>query len=72
MTLSDLKPRGYHLYDVPPDFQGMPYQEWRTKMMTSQADAYRATKRAKEEFSRQKWKDKAIATPRDSYGIKGI
>jgi len=72
MTLYDLKPRGYHLSDVEPDFRGMPYKEWRTKMLVSQGEAYRETKQAKAEFAKQKWKDKAVATHRDSYGMKSI
>jgi hypothetical protein len=55
MTLSDLKPRGYKLSDVPPDFQGMPVGEWLKKMFTSQCEAYRATKKCAEEFAKQKW-----------------
>ena len=47
MTLSDLKPRGYHLSDVEPGFRGMPLRDWQSKQITSQAEAAReSAKRA--------------------------
>ena len=75
MTLSDLKPRGYHLCDVEPDFQGMSYSEWQRKMLTSQCDAFVESPKGKawREFAKtQKWWSKGVAGPRDSYGIKGV
>lgn len=72
MTLSDLKPKGYKLIDVHPDFRGMPYREWKAKVLASQADAYRETKECKAAFAAQKWHKRAVATHRDNYGIKGI
>jgi hypothetical protein len=63
MTLSELKPRGYKLSDVPPDFQGMPMFEWWGKMITSQCDAFLESPKAKSwhEFATtQKWWKKGI------------
>ncbi len=63
MTLSELKPRGYKLSDVPPDFQGMPVLEWWHKMITSQCDAFRESPKAKawhEVATEQKWWKKGI------------
>ena len=63
MTLSDLKPRGYHLSDVHPDFQGMPLNEWMNKMYASQCDAFRESPRGKdwhEIATQQKWWKKGI------------
>lgn len=72
MTLSDLKRRGTKLVDVEPDFRGMQAREWYTKMEASQGDAYRESQKAKAEFEKETWKDKALATHRDNYGMKGI
>jgi hypothetical protein len=63
MTLSELKPRGYHLSDVEPDFRGMPMFEWWQKMITSQCDQARESPKGKalHEFAKtQKWWKKGI------------
>lgn len=63
MTLSDLKPKGYKLIDVHPDFRGMPCREWWAKMITSQCDAFLESPAAKELAklrATQKWFKKGI------------
>lgn len=42
MNLNDLKPHGYRLSDVEPDFRGMPIKEWLMKKIESQAAAFLA------------------------------
>lgn len=63
MTLNELKPRGYKLSDVPPNFRGMPAREWWAKMITSQCDAFLESPKAKEYAAiraEQKWFKKGI------------
>jgi len=63
MTLSDLKPRGYRLSDVEPDFRGMSMLEWWGKMITSQCDAFLESPRAKQLHAiavEQRWWKKGI------------
>ena len=69
MELSELFSPGSHLSDVPPDFRGMPYREWRLKEISRQADEWRKTRL---NAPMQKWQNRAIWTPRDSYGMKGV
>lgn len=76
MTLSELKPRGYHLSDVEPDFRGMPRFEWWHKMITSQCDAFLESPKAKHwgDGPGKKWRERAVVTPtsRDKYGIRSM
>lgn len=76
MTLNDLKPHGYHLSDVEPDFRGMTLREWLMKRIESQASAFLAqadrVKAVCGNVSNRKWYKKAVATPRDNYGMKGF
>ena len=68
MELKDLFTRGSKLSDVPPDFRGMPYREWRRLEMARQAERYRAKlDPAEAPLSKQR-----IWTPRDGYGMKGF
>ena len=68
MALRDLFSPGSHLSDVPADFRGMPLKEWQRKTIEKQAEEYRATlDPADAPLSK-----KAVWTPRDSYGIKGL
>jgi hypothetical protein len=74
MTLSELKPRGYRLSDVPPDFQGMPLAEWEAKIERSRVEAHFETKEWKKLRAEQKWDKRAVVTPtsRDEYGIRSM
>jgi len=63
MTLSELKPRGYRLSDVPPDFQGMPINDWLRARVTSRCDWFLESKHAKEWHAiatEQKWWKRGI------------
>ena len=46
MELSQLFSRGSHLSDVPPDFRGMPYWEWRWKLHRMEAERHAAKLKA--------------------------
>jgi hypothetical protein len=63
VTLSELKPRGYKLSDVEPNFRGMPVNEWLRKMLTSQCDAFLESPKAKAWHAiatEQRWWKKGI------------
>jgi hypothetical protein len=63
MTLSELKPRGYRLSDVPPDFQGMPINDWLRAMVTSRCNQFLESPKAKawHEFAaEQRWWKRGI------------
>lgn len=68
MELRDLFSTGSHLSDVPVHFHGMTLLEWTAKKWTEQCNRYLATL-PKEDAPLSK---KAVWTPRDSYGLKGI
>jgi len=75
MRLTDLYPRGTPLAEVAPDFRGMSVQEWRLRR-AEEIHAEYMRSRTKEEIGAAKRNApinaQRIATPRDSYGMKGV
>jgi len=64
-----LYPRDSHLSDVPPDFHGQPYKQW----LRDEQDANFARRRDTPNGAPgTKWRNKAIWTKRDSYGVKSL
>lgn len=71
MKLEDLKPAGTRLADVEPEFIGMPLNQWLRASsvgITRQCNEYLAM----QDPSQAVLSKQRVATPRDSYGIKGI
>lgn len=71
MKLEDLKPAGTRLADVEPEFRGMPLAQWLRASsvgVTRQCEAHLAT----QDPSSAPLGKQRVATPRDSYGIKGF
>jgi hypothetical protein len=75
MGLNELYKRGSKLIredgstDVPPDFHGMSVKEWnRIRLDQDFADPAGIIPNG---APGTKWRGKAIATPRDNYGMKG-
>lgn len=80
MNLNDLYPRGTKLVDVPPDFRGMPLQEYLSLPITARLEPI-----SQEEIARNRaayiercqkrhetpWFGKHIHGPCDNYGILG-
>jgi hypothetical protein len=69
-TLAELYPEGTSLSEVHPDFRGMPLKRWRKLKDREQCEAWLATldqKKVGAPINR-----KAVATKRDSYGMKGM
>jgi hypothetical protein len=67
-TLAELYPEGTSLSEVNPDFRGMPLKRWRKLKDREQCEAWLAAL----DKSNAPINRKSVATPRDSYGIKGI
>jgi hypothetical protein len=67
MELSDLYPAGTPLSEVAPGFRGMPLREWQWKQLREQNSAQPKSNPEDAPLSK-----KAVWTPRDDYGMKGI
>lgn len=79
MTLSDLYPPGTKLVDVPPDFHGMPHEQWERLKLQNQFDRYREA--CDREFREERdwkhckgreWRGRALHSHRDDYGSKAL
>ena len=69
-SLGDLMSPGSTLADVPPDFQGMRYKDWAIQMISKQCEEWRKANPMNPEDA--PLSKKAVATPRDGYGMKGM
>jgi hypothetical protein len=71
MDINDLYPRGTKMVDVPPTYHGMSLDDYlaaRWRGIWRMAEEARA----KIDPSTMKLNGKAVATPRDRYGLRGI
>jgi len=68
MELKDLFSTGSHLADVPADFRGMPMSRWLSMQITEECSKYVATL----DPEKAPLNRKAVWTPRDDYGMKGV
>jgi hypothetical protein len=70
-TLGQLYPTDTPLAEVSPDFHGMRFHKWNLLKIAEQAEAYLKSlpANAKETAPINR---KAVATPRDNYGAKGL
>jgi len=57
--------------EVDPDFRGMSLLLWRQLKISEQAEHWRKKQQGKPALP-QKWRERAPATARDRYGLKGI
>jgi hypothetical protein len=58
--------KGTKLEEVPPEFRGISYDQWRMLNLTEQAEDYRRSPQPVPEVAKR-----AISTTRDDYGVKG-
>jgi hypothetical protein len=78
MELDWLFPDGTKLSEVPPEFRGMPQDEWRLKTTVAEIVRVRDLPETTAFWSRffvrgePRLAGQAISTPRDNYGMKGV
>jgi hypothetical protein len=71
MELSDLYPAGTPLCEVAPEFRGMSLRRWQWKKLIEQRIEL-ARRQPKINPEDAPLSQKAVWTPRDDYGMKGI
>ena len=67
--LSQLYPAGTPMSEVAPDFRGMSLAGWRHQKLLQQFKSYQDSIPAD---APKPLAEKAVSTPRDNYGLKGI
>lgn len=71
VALAQLYPPDTPMAEVAPDFVGMHPAIWHRLKMSAQCNAWLASAECRTQEI-PKWAQRAPATPRDNYGLKGV